>query len=707
MRQKFSIDELACILCGVLLAILVTLLLIPYEQSEMLRTFTPEHIEMLGMYDSRGQQWAHRVLVGLLSGLGLIIWLFRPFPLSVPVPKPIAACINILNEYSGILLIIFVAVFLTVFFLFYRAHLAGTNLYNIQGQYYALALIPSWRTRAIVMAVTSIAVLALYTAARTPVLLTHQRGIARAIVGLVAAYAALLCALGVALVPDFHGFTPDGFAAVEWHYSGNLGAGDQLATGARLGDVALNAGLLSAILLGILERMFGFLNFGDHIKLVVALQLVLMLATAASLWKWYGRRWHAAVLAFLLVLPWIEPLHAAVLYPNQSAWRFLGLAGSVLALIFAYRGLPQRNAGWLGLVAGLALSWNVETGICISASYVAFLLLRSTSKPTATSLVGVAARFAVGFVAAIAIVIVTVRMGFGYWPSGSAVVQSFPLIGQFSSGYGGLKLARIDPLATLIFVHALFIVVRGMLQWAQGPLSARHACRIALATLIVLWAVYYFKAPHFWNLWSSLFLYGFLLGDLLPLRLVEWARYRRLKMAISFGASAIALIVLPAILYSNALAIRSAQIAARILAKEPACADGKIVSGVCLPSEFADALEHKASSLVAALKSGNAIYLTSNSYMMPLMTQAFQPLRERDPFELTSSNADFDHLVAEITKIYPACLLFDAPNNVFPGSAFHRHFYQRLRSALPANYQHRGTAGDWDLWCRTAGLSNK
>jgi hypothetical protein len=95
-----------------------------------------------------------------------------------------------------------------------------------------------------------------------------------------------------------------------------------------------------------------------------------------------------------------------------------------------------------------------------------------------------------------------------------------------------------------------------------------------------------------------------------------------------------------------------------------------------------------------------AIYLTSNSYFMPLMTGVFQPLRERDAFLLTLSNSDFQQLVAQLRRLDPSCLVFDAPDSVFQGSVFHRKFYQRLRSAVPAAYSKQESAPGWDVRCK-------
>jgi hypothetical protein len=281
----------------------------------------------------------------------------------------------------------------------------------------------------------------------------------------------------------------------------------------------------------------------------------------------------------------------------------------------------------------------------------------------------------------------------------SAVLQSFPLVGQFAGGYGGLKLTQIDPLACLIFAHALFVVVAGILRWLQEDLGRREACRVALATLIVLWSAYYFKGPHFWNVWSLLVLYGFLLGDLLPRRLASIAAYPMRKVLTSFGAWAFALILLPAILFPNMLAVRSELGAVAVWGRGGDC-PGRTVSGICLSREQGDALEQKARSLRSLLAGHDgAVYLTSNSYFMPLMTGVFPPLQQRDAFELTISHADFDALVAQLARLSPPCLLFDAPDTMFAGSALHRRFYDRLRAALPA-YGKQENAPAWDARCK-------
>jgi hypothetical protein len=215
----------------------------------------------------------------------------------------------------------------------------------------------------------------------------------------------------------------------------------------------------------------------------------------------------------------------------------------------------------------MALGWNLETGACVTAAFGAFLVLRTSGRSSGLDLLRAGSLFACGLAAAFLLLAIIVRIGLGYWPAPVAVFESFPLIGYFAGGYGGLKLTQIDPLACLIFVHALFVVVYGIVRWQQEDLDGRSACRIAIATLTVLWSAYYFKGPHFWNVWSLLFLYGFLLGDLLPAGPTSATPYPMRKVLTSFGAAALALIVLPAIWFPNMLAVRSELGALRVWAK--------------------------------------------------------------------------------------------------------------------------------------------
>ena len=314
-------DGIAIVVTGLLLLALAAALLIPQDQAEMLRTFTPEHIEMLGMFDSRAQQRAHRLLVVLLAILGIAALLTRGRSFKLTVPRAVVSGVHLLRENAGIGVLAGVA----VCFLLYRGTQPATSYAIVQGAYYPLALLPSALSQLAAMAGGTLAVVGCCWAMRQPAIGERVGALKLASMLALAVYALTLCVTAFAIPPDLRGFTPDGLSAVEWHYSGNLGAGDQLATGMPLGHVPLNAGLLSAVLLASAERIMGLFSFGTHIRIVQALQVLFLGLTAAALWNWYRPRWLPVLLALLLIFPWVEPLHVAVLYPNHPHGGFSGL----------------------------------------------------------------------------------------------------------------------------------------------------------------------------------------------------------------------------------------------------------------------------------------------------------------------------------------------------------------------------------------------
>jgi hypothetical protein len=509
--------------------------------------------------------------------------------------------------------------------------------------------------------------------------------------------------LGFALLanlrpPDFSGFSAGLLAGVEWHYSGSVASADRLGIGERLGEVPIHSALLPSILLGAWQQAHGMLDFGGHIRLLTFLETLLLAVAVAAYGFWHAGRAIPWLAGLLLVFPWIQPLHAAVLYPNQSAWRFLGFCAGV-ALLAAVHARPLRRvAALLGLFGGLALLWNPETGIVLCLAYMTFLTLKATSPAPQAHMPAVAASLACGGLGAVLVFALAVRLGLGYWPDAGAIAGSFPLIGDFSKGYGGLPFKAVDPLALLVFAHALYLTIRGLMQWAEeAPLDSRQICRIALAALLVVWSAYYFKAPDPWNLWSFLFLYGFLLEDLLPKP--GLAPMRAGGFVRSFRFMALALVVLPAILASNYAALRSALLAAR----QASCAAAATVSGICLPAELAKAELEKAAALRERAAGQRVLYFTSDSYLMPQLSGVKQPLSQRDPFSESILIADFDRLVASVRSLAPQCLMFDDPDSTLSGYESYRKFYKRLREAIGGAYEPRGVDRGWQIFCRKAG----
>lgn len=647
----------AALACAALLIVAAALVrLVPPDPAYLRATFTIEHVEFLGMFDNRGQQWAHRAVLALLGVFAAAAWFLRP-----RLPEPPAQVRNAVR-YGGVALLV-----LYVLLVWSEGRPLVGDVTSFHGRY-ALFPVLSLRTQ---LVLSLIGMAGIYLWLWLPGLHSVVRTAAAA--GTLA-YVSALVILGLVRDPSFQGFTPALVSGVEWHYSGAISSADRLALGERLGEVPIHSSLLGSVLLGAWQRANGLLDFGGHIRLLAVLQSLMIALAVIAYGAWYGWRSGGWILALLLVLPWMQPLQAAVLYPNQSAWRFLGLCAGLALLVLAHARSVVPISALLGAAGGFALLWNAETGIVLNGAYVVFLVLRNAPAGKA------AGAYLAGLAAALLAFCVIGRYGLGYWPDLVAIAQSFPLIGNFSRGYGGLGFNGVDALALLVFAHSLYLVARGILDWTARPtLPPREAARVAIAALLVAWAAYYFKAPHPWNLWSSLLIYGLLLGDLFLRR-----------AAIILGA-----VVLPAILATNAAALNSIARAAR----QPPCPAASVLSGICMPGNMAELERAKADALRRAAAERPVLYFTADSYLMPLLSGVSPAMRYRDAFSDVVLAADFAELVAHVRQASPACILYDDPASPLSGYEAHRAFYARVRAALSGDYERRGAAHGWETYC--------
>src|SRR5258707_2500875 len=89
--------DLAALICGALLvALVVAILVVPSDPAYLHANFTPEHLEQLGMFDNRGQQWIHRSLVFVLAVSALVLWIGRP----IRFPRPPPALARLSNAFG-------------------------------------------------------------------------------------------------------------------------------------------------------------------------------------------------------------------------------------------------------------------------------------------------------------------------------------------------------------------------------------------------------------------------------------------------------------------------------------------------------------------------------------------------------------------------------------------------------------------------------
>jgi hypothetical protein len=669
----------------------------PRSDRDLSVIFTPEHVTFLGMHDTRDQQRTYRIVVVAVTliSLAAAVRFGKRTAWRSLIAHRLERIVCAIDAGGAILVISVVAVLLY----FYLGTLPGRNFQDLQGEVFSIAFIPSPRTYLATLAVALLLLLALARFADG----LKAPGVGRAIWIVIASYATFLMLPGLFEAPNLSRFSPELHTGVEWHYAGGLGPADRLAAGHRLfSEVQLYSGPLLVTLLAIAERMLGHFSFGAHIRIVQVLQSVFLVTMLAAQWRWLRSRPLAILAGFLLVAPWVHSHHAAVLYPNQSAWRSLGFPLGVLALLLLGRRQTTASRIGLGACAGLLVLLNVEIGVCITAGYLVFLVATANSR-RAEQAFRIGAAFGAGLALAATGFVALFRAGLGYWPIPSSFQDALLLIVRFSSGYAALPLEIIESFPLLVCVHAIYLVIRSALQWAKGPLPFRSAFKGAIGTVMLLWFAYYVRAPHFWNFWTFLFLYGLLVADYLDPRLLSvfWRRLPRLSYA--WRPLILALVILPGILLTNVGAIDAVgRGVSRLVA--PPRHTSHVVSGVQLPEEFARSLLRKAASLQALHRrhpDDGVVYFTANSYMLPLLASFYSRLPFQDTFFETITNHDFERLVSWTIALAPDVILFDSSGSPLAGYREQQRFFGRLRAAFTASYESTLTAEGWEVWERT------
>src|SRR6185436_5337991 len=209
----------------------------------------------------------------------------------------------------------------------------------------------------------------------------------------------------------------------------------RLAEGQRLFvDFNVNYGVLRGVLLAIYMRMFGPLDVGGVFRMLQVFQLLFCVAALGAYWLWYRRNAIPAAAAVLLMLPWVHNNHAALLFTNHAAWRFLGLAAGILLLIALRRATANVAALALGFGAGWLVLNNPETGIALAFGFVVSLVVRF-ERLSAGAIVRSALLFGAAFVAAFAAFSLVLYAGLGQAPGIAEWLRMFRNIALGSSGY--------------------------------------------------------------------------------------------------------------------------------------------------------------------------------------------------------------------------------------------------------------------------------
>ena len=535
----------------------------------------------------------------------------------------------------------------------------------------------------------------------------------RAVIALIGGYLAVLIVPGLLVHPiPLMEIAAIDLAQFENHLHSLLWRGAAIAAGQDFfRELPLHYGVLMPSIMSVAEARGQGLSIAEQLRFVQAGQVLFSLAAVCAYLAYRPRNYVGVLAALLLAGPYWAAAGLGIWHPNQTGFRSLGLPLGMLGLMLAGRLPPKRAAWWLGAVAGAALLLNLETAVAVSAAFVVFAVVR-TRTTAFTLLLRMAAAAALAIVA----YLVIYRLALGRLPFSAQSVELLSTAKRFAGGDFGARLFSaghwgegyyVVPFALLMFGHAMYVVIDGFRQLGRGALPLRAALRVSVALTLILWLAYYFNFPNWWQIWTHLFLYGFLVIDALDRRLFGIGtsssaqplatRFARMRVAPALFILLFFLAVLIPYTNGHLLKYMSAFMYPRWLGDVH---EVSVLSGILLPKDKADLLQRKAEKLkeLHAAARGGLVYLTFNVAFMPRLTGLYQPAPYRDMFAEIQGDLAFDQVMSNLLKRRPEVILIDAATGPLAVSGPRKDFQDRLRSAVSPAYRVAATEDGWQVW---------
>lgn len=638
LRSNFStLEKPLCFVIGAALLICAgTFFLIPSNPLALVN-FMPEHINMYSMVDSSPQRIAYEVFLLIIMGSALYFVLLQ---------KKIAAHDIASNHWAimvGALVLVLAALSLWT-----------SNL--------------DMRAGTILIIAMAIAFAAQYA---------NFHWVAWISIG-----ALIICAM---LPGWLHTPEPDvsWLKSVDQHYDSYIYRGRQLALGHLFSaDSPPLYSTLWAILIGIVAQENQPPTFAELIRFVQAGQVVFLVAfMLAALLRTRGQTTNtrAEVMTFfaVAVVPWLSTDGNSTWLPTQSGLRFLFIPIAICSAFFIERISAIRAGAVVGLIVGLALIANFETGVVITAGLsVAWLVRVRDESPwiwVYSAISGVTVAFGCCLILEL-----TYRYFFGspIFPNGMKTL--FERLSN-SGGFAGLKLP-FRSITIVIIAHASYKFIQSIRGVFNHNIAPPDIVTSAIATMLLVWFPYYVNRPDDWNLWLFTTCYILLL-----IPMFEAGRKNILPFIV------VSFIVLPLSIRWFPTAIIDPLLAQWHSEAQPVCA-----GGLRLPKEFCEHLQMRAKTLQEIASHGSVGWSTS----LPVLTD--QTANVRGPFwtgnllGFTLTTTHYNELVKKIAESKFDFILFDDPKDRYilplPQEV---SFNRKLYLSLQQDYCEPKLQGGW------------
>lgn len=504
------------------------------------------------------------------------------------------------------------------------------------------------------------------------------------------------------IVPAVHGIYdlsrqvqyPDLVSISETHTAYILtGPALRLASGARLfQDVEPGYGLIFQTILGAFEKRLGILDWGTVIFSTGVAQCTFLVIASATYFAFARRSLPLCILATALLLPSFTPFGATLLSPQNSALRYCGFLLAAVYLVFAGGRLkePFRSAT-AGLVSGLSLLANLETGISVSAGMLAYTIavnprgfrLGNAMPPV---------YYACGLSIALLFFELCFGLAWGYFPSCEGWLHHVQtVLKTASSGKTADGDLTFEPIVFFMVCHSAFVFID---CWRGRGAGNSRAVRLAIASMSLVWFVYYFNLPVFRGLAANWFLYLFLLIDLVHVILTRWSLCSASVKTVMITVVSFVSIVLFS-RYENVWGSFTNNYLWDVKSKD----SKRLVSGIFFPEEWVPEIVARAQRIQRESEHGPVYYLTMNPVLIPGLSKVQSNIPYSEVcfslYPLDEPQKLVDYLRLHADKVF-----VDAPDLKLGGPLKNRLCLNVIRSFLNRDFMLERTEDGWQIWIK-------
>jgi len=656
--EKKAMDEAS--IAGVLAAILgsavfIIILQLKFNHGISIHdVFMPEHIKSIFIYDARNQVFAYKLVLITV----MLFTIFSCFYFKVK-EKPVflSNLTGYVYSYAGLILFL-----LTLIYIIENKRIG--YLGSCIGSY-----------------------LLIYFAVKFSGLFKNTFML-KIILLIAAVYSIFVISCGFFSVPVLEGKSL--FLASNWHYGIVVSPADRLAAGMQIGEmVQAKYGLLMPIILGAMEKSFGLFDFGGHIRFIQVTQVLFFILAIISFYLYKPGRWVFIIFMSLLLAPWLNTMWKGVLIPNQSGWRSIGFPAGIIILMLVKNMNLNLRSFLFGAGSVFVILLNPETGISITAAYVIFSLL-VTREINVKNILSGSVLFAAGASLIIVFFFLIFFYIYGNIEPGVIIGLLTDFILKFSGGYAGLKI-KFEPFAAVLLVHSIYLAAKGTFLRSKGPLEAEDSIKISIAIAILVWLTYYVNRPDSWNLWTYIYLYGFLIAGSFKVNNEKNKSFIFNSRNVLFAC-----VLMPLILSSNRETIKT------IIGNIGENQNLSEISGVLISKKTADLINIKSEFAVKTLSiDNNPVFLTKYSYILPLQIKYFNRLPFNDIFNEAYTVNDYDRNLKTLIDSNKKYIYFDAlEKDMIREELLVEDFYKRVKDGISGAYEPAEISSGWEIWKR-------